>query len=95
LVNKLEGPALFWLDGHYSGGYTARGEEDTPIYKELSCILEAPEKGHVVIIDDARCFGNDPAYPTIEALKKYIKTKRSDLIIEVNGDSIRITPAKQ
>ena len=35
LVPRLSGPALFWLDGHYSGGITAHGEEATPIFAEL------------------------------------------------------------
>jgi hypothetical protein len=95
LVSRLEAPALFWLDGHYSGGYTARGEHDTPIYKELSNILSSPEKRHVIIIDDARCFGTEPTYPTMEELTAFINSKRSDLKIEVEGDSIRITPATE
>lgn len=91
LVTRLKGPALFWLDGHYSGGDTARGEEDTPIYKELGHILDSGEVGHVIIIDDARCFGTESGYPTIEELKEYITAKRGGLLIELKGDSIRIT----
>ena len=60
--------------------------------KELSYILESPEKGHVIIIDDARCFGTDPAYPTISDLEKMVMSKREDVTLEVAGDSIRITP---
>jgi hypothetical protein len=32
LILNLTTPTLFWLDGHYSGGYTAKGEKDSPIY---------------------------------------------------------------
>ena len=38
LVRQLDGPALFWLDGHYSGGDTAKGELDTPVSAELESI---------------------------------------------------------
>jgi|KBSSwiStaDraftv2_1062776.scaffolds.fasta_scaffold53032_3 hypothetical protein len=91
IMAKINQPALFWLDGHYSAGVTARGAKDTPIYEELRHILNASERGHVIIVDDARCFGTDPAYPSIEELSELIK-KRSNLDIRVQDDSIRITP---
>lgn len=92
LMNKINEPALFWLDGHYSGGVTAKGEKDTPIYEELHHILNATDRGHVIIIDDARCFGSDPAYPSIKDLENYIYKKRQNLEIVIQDDSIRITP---
>ena len=95
LVPTLDQPALFWLDGHYSGEKTARGERDTPVYAELLHIFNAHDARHVIVIDDARCFGQDPAYPSIEALRDFITLKNPDTNIEVAGDSIRITPAKQ
>ena len=92
LMQKIDKPALFWLDGHYSAGVTARGEKDTPIYEELHCILNAQNLGHVIIIDDARDFGNDPAYPSLEELKEFIRSKNKDVSIAVQDDSIRIIP---
>jgi hypothetical protein len=64
LVPKLDEPALFWLDGHYSGGFTAKGELDAPIGKELSAIISAIERGisHVILIDDARLLINETSY---------------------------------
>ena len=59
-VGKLEEPTLFWLDGHYSGGVTARGSKETPILDEVDKILSTKESRHVLIVDDARCFGTDP-----------------------------------
>src|SRR5688572_15711107 len=32
-------PCLFWLDGHYSGGITAKGSLETPIKNELQFIF--------------------------------------------------------
>jgi hypothetical protein len=92
IMNEINEPTLFWLDGHYSAGITARGEKDTPIYEELNHILSAKNKGHVIIIDDARCFGTESTYPTVEKLCDFIKSKRSNLNITVQDDSIRITP---
>lgn len=94
LVPKLDQPTLFWLDGHYSGGNTAKGELETPIYKELTYVLEHPIRNHVIVIDDARCFGVDPDYPTIDALKAFLAKFDRPLEVSVEHDSIRITPAK-
>jgi hypothetical protein len=92
LMNALTRPSLFWLDGHYSGGSTARGTSDTPIYEELSQILSFDEHQNVIIIDDARCFGTDPCYPHLEDLERFVFERRSDLSISVQNDSIRLTP---
>jgi hypothetical protein len=92
VIKKINQPTLFWLDGHYSGGVTAKGNNDTPIYEELNHILNAEDRDHVIIIDDARLFGSDPAYPSIEELNEFIESKRSDVKIIVQEDSIRITP---
>jgi len=92
IMGKLDQPALFWLDGHYSAGETARSDKDTPIYEELNHILNAQDRGNVIIIDDARLFGTDPAYPRREELFDFIKSRRPDVDISVQEDSIRITP---
>lgn len=94
IMKKINQPSLFWLDGHYSGGETARGKGDTPIYMELGHILRAPDLGHVILIDDAHCFGNDPGYPSLDELKSFIRALRGDVEISVQNDSIRITPQK-
>ena len=92
LVTSLKGPALFWLDGHYSGGDTARGEEDTPIYKELGHILGCGETGHVIIIDDAHLFGVDPSYPTMEELEEFVISKNGGVEIYQRDNMIRVVP---
>ncbi|MBU4011425.1 MAG: hypothetical protein KJ882_11750, partial [Proteobacteria bacterium] len=92
LINRIDGPALFWLDGHYSAGVTAKGSKYTPIYEELTHIFEGTDKRHVIIIDDARCFGTDSAYPSIEELSNFIKSNLPDSDVTVEDDSIRIVP---
>jgi hypothetical protein len=94
LLQTIRQPTLFWLDGHHSGGLTAKGDNDTPILAELKCILDAENRGHVIIIDDARLFGTDPAYPSLSELAIFIKARRPDLDIVVADDSIRITPKR-
>ncbi len=92
VLTEIDEPTLFWLDGHYSAGETARGEQDTPIMQELQHIFDAPDYGHVVIIDDARCFGENPAYPSIDDLRNFVGTQRAGLEFTIADDSIRITP---
>lgn len=91
LVPEIQESALFWLDGHYSGGNTGKGEKDTPILEELAAIYTSKHQ-HVVLIDDARCFGTEQDYPTIEELTSYIKRLHPDASIEITNDCIVITP---
>lgn len=93
LMIRMNKPTLFWLDGHFSGGVTAKGIKDTPIYEELTAILKSDNANQsVIIIDDARCFGTDPSYPSIEVLCKFVKDIRPEVEISVKNDMIRIAP---
>ena len=88
LLSRLTEPAVFWLDGHFSGGVTARGERDTPVRDELRCILRHPIEGHVVLIDDARLFGTDDGYPTIDEIRELVADRRPSWTVTVEGDVI-------
>jgi hypothetical protein len=70
VLRDLREPALFWLDGHYSGGKTARGARETPLLDELKSIAAHGVPGHVVLIDDARLLGTGdyPARDRVEAI---------------------------
>jgi hypothetical protein len=92
LLERIHEPALFWLDAHYSGQGTARGEEDCPILNELLPILLAKEHGHIVLIDDARAFVGKDGYPTLERLKEIVSERRPDLVMGADGDLIRVVP---
>ena len=50
ILKSLKEPALFWLDGHYSDEITAKGDLNTPIYNELTAILNHPIKNHVILM---------------------------------------------
>jgi hypothetical protein len=88
IVPTLSQPSLFWLDGHYSGGNTAKGGSATPILKELETIF-ASKVNHVVLIDDARLFSGSDDYPTIGSLKALVT--RNGWEISVLDDIIRVT----
>lgn len=92
LVHKLEEPALFWLDGHYSGGDTGKGAKETPIMEELEAIFSSPLP-HVVLVDDARCFGSEKDYPTLAELETYVRGRRPDAHMFIKHDCIHILPA--
>jgi hypothetical protein len=89
IVPQLNEPAIFWLDGHYSGGKTALGNKECPIFEELSIIFES-KYDHVIVVDDARLFVGQNDYPTIEALNQFLTTKSTYRIIAQENDAILI-----
>lgn len=55
------GPTVFWLDGHYAHGITAKGDKDCPLLEELQSIDRNFKDYALIVIDDARLFGTtDP-----------------------------------
>lgn len=90
LCERISGPCLFYLDGHYSGGITGMGDEECPILRELDEIFTRTRVKFRIVIDDARLFGTDPAYPTIEALKAHLLERDRSLVIRVENDAILI-----
>jgi hypothetical protein len=72
VLAMLGEPALFWLDGHYSGPGTAKGRRETPIEEEIRAVLAHPVAGHVILVDDARVFGSWPDYPTIDEFRRLV-----------------------
>jgi len=92
VIRSLEGPALFWLDGHYSGADTAKGEQETPVLAELRHIFAEGNATHVVIVDDARLFGTDPAYPSVDELCAFVGSLQAGVDILVKDDMIHIVP---
>jgi len=55
IVRELgDSPAIFWLDGHWSGGMTAGEEDECPLLDELRAIKH--RRNDIIMIDDARLF---------------------------------------
>lgn len=55
-IRKINTDAIFWLDGHWSGGATGKGDKDVPLLEEIKSINDFAYKA-AIIIDDARLFG--------------------------------------
>jgi hypothetical protein len=101
IINKLGERTVFFLDGHFSEGDTAKGDENTPIVKELEHIKKAGIKNSFIIIDDARLF-NGPrietqnssleGYPSINKIIDIILSINSDYKIAIIGDFIIAFP---
>ena len=94
LLGRVREPALFWLDGHYSGGGTARGAKDTPLLEEVETIARHGVPGHVVLIDDARCLGTGD-YPTLATLDRLLRAVPGIERVEVAEDIVRATPRER
>ncbi|MDX6611503.1 MAG: hypothetical protein QOD75_689, partial [Blastocatellia bacterium] len=58
--------------------------------KELDHILNHPVAGHVILIDDARCFTGYNDYPTVDELRETVAAKKPDWEMSVELDIIRI-----
>jgi hypothetical protein len=90
VVGEVQGPSLFWLDGHYSAGMTGRGVKDCPVYDELEAIGASNQNSFSIMIDDARCFGTDPAYPSLEDMEIFSRSLFPNHSFEVWNDVIHI-----
>lgn len=87
----LESPAVFWLDGHYSGPGTGLGVLETPIVAELRQVLAGADRRDVILIDDARLFGNAPDYPTIDEVRTQVLEAWPDAAFAVEDDIMRVS----
>lgn len=95
ILKDINEPAIFWLDGHYSAGITARGEKDTPIMQELDAIIRSKHaRNHIILIDDARLFVENSEhkdYPTINELKTWVGNNLPNASTIVENDIIIIS----
>lgn len=94
ILQGVSQPTLFWLDGHYSSGVTARGDLDTPIVAELRTVFDHPITSNVILIDDARLFNGTDDYPTIPELQEIVRKLKPDYSFSVRNDVIRIHPQR-
>jgi len=93
ILSELREPCLFWLDAHYSGGITAKGDLETPVMSELNAILDHSitfSFPHIILIDDAREFLGKNDYPTLSQVADQVKKLRPASNVEVHDDIIRI-----
>lgn len=91
IVPTLRGKTLYWLDGHYSAGITGAGVADCPVFRELESIFTLSRDPFVIVIDDARCFGTDPAYPAVDEVRSRVADlSRGRATVVVENDMIII-----
>jgi hypothetical protein len=91
VVEKLTEPAVFWLDGHYSGGATADSGGDAPILNELEAVLMSSVP-HLVLIDDARLFDGTNGYPTLEIVAALVAAHRPGTSVTTENDIVVCHP---
>jgi hypothetical protein len=79
----------FWLDGHYSGGETHQGLDNTPIKTELEIIRANSHRfsSFTVFIDDMRCFKKNTVeeysnYPSLDWVSSWAESLDLDWVIE-------------
>ena len=90
ILASIKRPCLFWLDGHYSAGFTAKGSLETPIENELRHISgHSLKRSHIVLVDDARCFTGEGDYPSMQSLRDWATNEGFDRF-EVRDDIVRI-----
>jgi hypothetical protein len=84
---------VVFLDAHYSGGNTARGDVPEPAIAELDILAQRRARIAGIVIDDFRCFGVEEGFPTkaqlVAAVEKHfphpaftIKALPDQLVIE-------------
>jgi hypothetical protein len=94
ILKNINEPAIFWLDGHYSAGITARGEKDTPIMEELTAIKNSKfAYKHIILIDDARLFteNSDQVYPKLVEIERWVEDNLPNASMIVENDVIVIS----
>jgi len=62
ILNKINEPITFWLDGHYTDKSTLFGDKWCPLLDELEIIKQHKIKNHTILIDDLRCWREDNGY---------------------------------
>jgi hypothetical protein len=91
---ELKEPAIFWLDGHYSGGITAKIEKYSPIKEELQTLIASNQLQHIILIDDARGFTGEHGYPTLDEVRTMTAKHFPGYHFFVHEDIIRLIPEK-
>jgi hypothetical protein len=90
ICSQIHSPCLFYLDGHYSGGITGKGEKECPIVEELGAIFSNIHQPFRIVIDDARLFGTDPFYPPLAVIEEFLGVHGKGMQMRIENDAIVI-----
>lgn len=94
ILKRIKNPTIFWLDAHYSGGITSKGQIDTPIVSELKIILDKRSPDCVILIDDALEFNGKNDYPNTKEIRNIVLKGNRKYNISVKNNIIHIVPRK-
>ena len=101
VVENLNGPAVFWLDAHWSGGTTYGQTDECPLIDEIS-LINASSARHFILIDDARLFlapppppHNAKAWPGIARVLEVLDTSTVNRYTVVVQDCIISVPGEE
>lgn len=72
LLHEAKGPAVFWLDAHYSGGPTV-GDGFVPIFNEIKAISDGLNQPHAILVDDMIDFKGVDGYPKVSELQEFME----------------------
>jgi hypothetical protein len=79
---------LFFLDGHFSGGDTALGEQTEPALDIIHAIAKRKERMAAMIVDDFREFGTRSGWPAksqlVHAIEHSFPAKTFDLVVHMD-----------
>lgn len=98
ILNDIGGQkAVYWLDGHWSGGETSGENDECPLLDELICLSSRTED--IILIDDARLFLCSPPlphnpfqWPTIADIVSVLPASDKKPFVQVVDDVIFIIP---
>lgn len=82
VISKIDKRITFWLDGHYSGGDTAKGIAVSPILYELSLIKKHSIQNHIIMIDDLRDLNVPPILDRIKEINPSYRFIYEDGVIQ-------------
>lgn len=89
IVVNCSTPPLVYLDGHFSGYGTAKGEEMEPSESILRRLANVTPAGTTIVIDDLRLFGSGLAgFPQLDAITAAARTAFPTAVIRAGLDSI-------
>jgi hypothetical protein len=83
IMDGLDEPAVFWIDAHFSGGDTGKGDLMAPVKAELNSLLGHHVKDHIILIDDMRDFSGFGGYPEASEVVEWIGQQLTDHRCEI------------
>lgn len=83
-------PPLVFLDGHFSGPGTAKGDMVEPAELTLRALAEVSPPGTTVVVDDLRLFGARPNFPELDAVTAAARAAFPAARIHAGLDSVVI-----